>query len=71
MLTVMSGLGDSYIKDDDSYYVIMLNVYCFMLYIIYITLIMSLWDLLLPYCYICGVRQGLTLAISPTPQEKL
>jgi len=40
-----SGLGDSYIKDDDSCYDIMLSVYCFMPYIIYVTLIMRLWDL--------------------------
>jgi len=41
----MSGLGDIYIKDDDSCYVNMLIVYCLMLYIIYVTLIKSLCDL--------------------------
>jgi len=35
-----SGLGDIYIKDDDFCYVIMLIVYCLMLYIIYAALIM-------------------------------
>jgi len=60
----MSGLGDFYIKDDDSSYVNMLIDYHSMLYIIYVTLIMSLWDLL-PCRYICEVRHGLTLAIFP------
>jgi len=44
-LTVRSGLGDIYIKDDDSCYVKMCIVYCLMLYIIYVTLIMRLWNL--------------------------
>jgi len=35
-----SDLEDIYIKDDDSCYVIMLIVYCLMLYIIYVALIM-------------------------------
>ena len=43
MPSVMSGLGDFYIKDDDSCCVMMFIVYCLMLYIIYVTLIMSLW----------------------------
>jgi len=41
-LTVRSGLGDIYIKGDDSCVLNMLIVYCLMLYIIYITLIMRL-----------------------------
>ena len=41
----MSGLGDIYIKGDDSHCVKILIVYCLMLYIIYVTLIMRLWDL--------------------------
>ena len=45
MLTVKSGLEDFYIKDDDSCYVNMFIIYCFMLYIIYVTLIIRLWDL--------------------------
>ena len=45
MLTVKSDLGDAYIKDDDSCYAKILIIYCFMLYIIYVTLIMRLWDL--------------------------
>jgi len=44
-LTVSSGLGDSCIKGDDSFVLNMHNVYCLMLYIIYVTLIMRLWDL--------------------------
>ena len=44
-LTVRSGLGDTYIKDDDSCVLNMLIIYCLMLYIIYVTLIMRLWDL--------------------------
>ena len=44
-LTVRSGLGDIYIKGDDSCVLNMLIVYCSMLYIIYVTLIMRLWDL--------------------------
>ena len=52
VLTVKSGLGDSYIKGDDSCCVKILIVYCLMLYIIHVTLIMSLWDLL-PCCYSC------------------
>jgi len=45
VLTVTSGLGDSYIEDDDSCCVNMLIDYCLMLYIIYVTLIMRPWDL--------------------------
>ena len=37
---VRSGLGDIYIKGDDSYVLNMLTIYCLMLYIIYVTLIM-------------------------------
>jgi len=44
-LTVRSGLGVIYIKVDDSCVLNMLIVYCLMLYIIYVTLIMRLWDL--------------------------
>ena len=43
--TVTSGLGDSYIKGDESCCVKILIVYCLMLYIIYVTLIMRPWDL--------------------------
>jgi len=44
-LTVKSGLGDIYIKGDDSCALNMLIVYCLMLYNIYVTLIMRLWEL--------------------------
>ena len=45
VLTVTSGLGNSYIKGDESCCVNILIVYCLMLYIIYVTLIMRPWDL--------------------------
>ena len=41
----MSGLGDSCIDDDDSCVLYMFIIYYLMLYIIYVTLIMSLWEL--------------------------
>ena len=44
-LTVRSGLGDIYIKGDESCVLNTLIVYCLMLYIIYVTLIMRLWEL--------------------------
>jgi len=44
-LTVRSGLGDIYIKGDESCVLNMLIVYCLILYIIYVTLIMRLWEL--------------------------
>jgi len=44
-LTVRSGLGDIYIKGDDSCVLNMFIVYCLMFYIIYVTLIMRLWKL--------------------------
>ena len=45
VLMVTSGLGDMYIKGDDSYCVKILIVYYLMLYIIYVTLIIRLWNL--------------------------
>ena len=44
-LTVGSGLGDIYIKGDDSWVLNMLIIYCLIFYIIYVILIMTLWDL--------------------------
>jgi len=44
-LTVRSSLGDSCINGDDSCCVKMCIIYYLMLYIIYIILIMRLWDL--------------------------
>ena len=44
-LTVRSGLGDIYIKGEESCVLNMLIVYYLMLYIIYVTLIMRLWEL--------------------------
>ena len=69
-LTVRSGLGDIYIKGDDSCVLNMLIVYCLMLYIIYVTLIMRFVGAIQSSCYACGVRHGLTIAIFPKPQEK-
>jgi len=45
VLTVTSGLGDSCIDDDDSCALNILIIYYLMLYIIYVTLIMRLWEL--------------------------
>ena len=44
-LTVRSGLGDIYIKRDESCVLNMLIIYYLMLHIIYVTLIMRLWEL--------------------------
>ena len=44
-LTVRSGLGDIYTKGDESCVLNMLIVYYLMFYIIYVTLIMRLWEL--------------------------
>ena len=44
-LTVRSGLGDIYIKGNDSCVLNMLIVCCLILYIIYVTMIMRLWEL--------------------------
>ena len=45
VLAVKSGLGDSCIDDDDSCVLSMLIIYYLILYVIYVTLIMRLWDL--------------------------
>ena len=45
VLTVKSGLGDSCIDGDDFCVLNMLIIYYLMLYIIYVTLIMRLWEL--------------------------
>ena len=45
VLTVKSGLGDSCIDDDDFCVLNILIIYCLLLYIIYVILIMRLWDL--------------------------
>jgi len=44
-LTVRSGLGDIYIKGDESCVLNMLIIYCLILYIISGTLIMRWWEL--------------------------
>jgi len=45
VLTVKSGLEDSCIDNDDSCVLNMPIIYYLMLYIIYVTLIMRLWEL--------------------------
>ena len=45
VLTVKSSLADSCIDDDDSCVLNILIIYYLMLYIIYVTLIMRLWDI--------------------------
>jgi hypothetical protein len=70
VLTDTSGLGDIYIKDDDSCYVKMFIYLSIMLYIDYITLIMSLWDLY--YLIAILVKFDMdSLLLFPTPQDSL
>jgi len=69
-LTVRSGLGDIYIKGDDSCCVKMCIVYCLILYIIYITLIMRLWDLYNLVAILMEFDMDSLLLFSPTPQEE-
>jgi len=45
ILTKTSGLVEIYIKGDDSYCVKIIIIYYLMVYIIYVILIMRLWDL--------------------------
>jgi len=69
VLTVKSSLGDSCINGDDSCVLNMLIIYYLMLYIIchiYHEIVGNIQS----SSYTCGVRHGLTLAISPKPQEK-
>jgi hypothetical protein len=48
----------------------MLIVYHFMLYIIYVTLIMSLWDLYYLVAILAEFDMDSLLLFSPTPHEK-
>ena len=66
VLTVTSGLGDSYIKGDDSCCV---NMLMFMFNALYYLCHIDheIVGSIQSSCYTCGVRLGLTLAISPTP----
>jgi hypothetical protein len=70
VLTDTSGLGDIYIKDDDSCFVKMLIYLSVMLYIDYVTLIMSLWDLYYLVAMLAEFDMDSLLLFSPTPQEK-
>jgi len=69
-LTVRSGLVDIYIKGDDSYVLNMLIVYCLMLYIIYVMLIMRLWELYNPVAILVEFDMDSPLLFPHTPQEK-
>jgi len=70
VLTVKSGLGNSYTKDDDSCCVKILIVYCLMLYIIYVTLIMRLWDLYNLVTILVEFDMDSLLLFSPHPLGK-
>jgi hypothetical protein len=70
VLTDTSGLEDFYIKDDDSCFVKMLIYLSIMLYIDYVTLIMSLWDLYYLVVMLAEFDMDSLLLFSPTPQEK-
>jgi len=67
-LTVRSGFGDIYIKDDDSCVLIcsllLFNALHYLCHIGH-----EIIGAIQSSCYTCGVRHGLTLAISPTLQE--
>jgi hypothetical protein len=69
VLTDTSGLGDIYIKDDDSCFVKMLIYLSIMFYIDYVTLIMSLWDLYYLVAMLAEFDMD-SLLLFPTPQEK-
>jgi len=69
-LTVRSGLGDIYIKGDDSCVLNMLITYCLMLYIIYVTLIMRLWELYNLLAILVEFDMDSLLLFSPKPYEK-
>jgi len=64
-LTVRSGLGDCCIKGDDSCRVKMCIIYCLMLYNIYVTLIMRLWDLYILVAILVEFDMDLLLLFSP------
>jgi len=68
-LTVRSGLGDIYIKDDDSCVLtcslLLFNALHYLCHIDH-----EIVGSIQSSCYTCGLRHGLTLAICPRPQEK-
>jgi hypothetical protein len=66
----MSDLGDIYIKDDDSCFVKMLIYLSIILYIDYVTLIMSLWDLYYLVAMLAEFDIDSLLLFS-TPQDSL
>jgi len=66
----MSGLGDSCIKGDESCCVkyahyLLFNALHYLCHIDH-----EIVGAIQSSCYTCGVRHGLTLVISPKPQEK-
>jgi hypothetical protein len=70
LLKDTSGLGDIYIKDDDSCFVKMLIYLSIMLDIDYVTLIMSLWDLYYLVVMLAEFDMD-SLLLFPTPQDYL
>ena len=70
-LTVRSGLGDSCIKSDDSCCVKILIIYCLMLYIIYVTLIMRLWELYNLVAILAEFDMDSLLLYPPHPSGKV
>ena len=69
-LTVRSGLGHIYIKGDDSCVLNMLTIYCLMFYIIYVTLIMRLWELYNLVAILVEFDMDSLLLFSPIHQEE-
>jgi hypothetical protein len=65
VLTVMSGLGDSCLDDDDSCVLYMFIIYYLntLHYLCHID--REIVGTIQSSCYTCGVRYGLTLTISP------
>jgi len=70
VLTVKSGLGDSCIDGDDSCVLNMFIIYYLMLYIIYVTLIMRLWELYNLVAILVEFDMDSLLLFPHTPQEK-
>jgi len=71
VLTVKSDLGDSYIDDDDSCVLNMLIIYYLMLYIIYVTLIMRLWDIYNLVAILVEFDMGSLLLFPPNLKRSL
>jgi len=70
VITVRSGLRDSCIDDDDSCVLNMPIIYCLMFYIIYVTLIMRLWELYNLVAILVEFDMASLLLFPPKPQQK-